>query len=251
LLRSELETDFLALVEAERAAEGEGQRTEVKITRSSSRHGARLSHRHLERNRRISLADLKEMNDGGIIKLTLGSDGRGTVRVTSEGFEEAKRIQGSQAVKESAQDSALDWDAEAYPVLQAVYRAYSNLPASAGVDQQAINAQLGRESTDGRTDRVLGELTAAGYLVGSGSAWQLSGPLRSRLSEKGLQLVANWPSGPNDALARGLLVAIEERIGEVESDDERNRLEKLGEAATSVGVNTLSSVLAKLATGGI
>ncbi|MGH2957134.1 MAG: hypothetical protein ACRDL6_09085 [Solirubrobacterales bacterium] len=68
---------------------------------------------------------------------------------------------------------------------------------------------------------------------------------------QGLQLVANWPSGPGDALAAALLRALDDRIAETDSEEERTRLEELREAARDVGVNTLSSVLAKLATGGI
>lgn len=250
MLRSELESDFLLLVDADHAASMAGQREEFVITRAMGRHGARLIHPQAQ-NHRIALSDLEEMNDVGVIKLTMQDPARGRFRITADGHRHAKEIRARDAPPGTpAERGALDWDGEVFPVLLSVYRAYSAAPAPMGVRQAAINERLDRGPGNERTARVLEELATSGYIEATQTAWQASGPLMCKLTEKGLQHVANWPSGSGDALATALLKALDQEMDEVESDAERTRLERLREAATAVGVNTLSSVFAKLATGG-
>ena len=64
-------------------------------------------------------------------------------------------------------DDWLAWEESARPVLDAVYRAVSAAGDPVGVDQAAINAQLGRPPQDEVTDRVLYELEEWGWVVGT------------------------------------------------------------------------------------
>ena len=241
------------MADADLAATEDGGREQIVASRLADRHGGRIIHRHVKRNRRIPRANLEEMQEAGLIKMAKLDQTRVRIRVTADGHRHAEAIRARSAPSgaPAARVGALDWDTEVFPVLQAVYRAYSAAPGPMGVRQNAVNEQLNRAPDDERTARVLTELAADGYVEATQEAWQAVGPLMCKLTGKGLQLVANWPSGPGDALAAALLKALDERIGETQSDEEHTRLEEFRDAARDVGVNTLSSVLAKLATGGI
>jgi hypothetical protein len=140
-----------------------------------------------------------------------------------------------------------DWHAVVFPVLSAVYDAYPNAYAELGVDQRMVNAQLGRDAADQETARVLDELVRAGYLVKTADTDQGIGPAFCRLSEKGLRLVAAWPS-PDSAVA-SLLAALDEQIEEVESEEEKGKLRELRDAVGQLSREVVADVLAKILTG--
>ena len=66
-----------------------------------------------------------------------------------------------------------DWNSEAWPVLQAVYRAQGAAPNQIDVAQGQVNAQLGREPDSHETDRMLLYLADAGYIESTATVDQL------------------------------------------------------------------------------
>lgn len=92
------------------------------------------------------------------------------------------------------------WEHEAKPVLEAVARADPT--------HSSINAQLGREDGDPRTDRALSALVETGYIEGEWEIDQMSGRVvlgDPQLTEKGRQEVSGWPrpaaGGPSLAIS--------------------------------------------------
>jgi hypothetical protein len=137
----------------------------------------------------------------------------------------------------------LAWEESARPVLDAVYRAVTDAGDPMGVDQAAINAQLGRAPSDETTDRVLYELEETGWIVrtvGTDASW---GPLQCKLSEKGLQLVAGWPSTTADAAVSKLLTLVELRIAEAQTPEERTRWERVRDGFLSFGRDALVELI--------
>ena len=65
-----------------------------------------------------------------------------------------------------------------------------------------------------------------------------------RLTEKGLQATAGWPSTQADAIVASLIAAFDERIEAAETDEERTKLAKARDALAGLGREVLADVIA-------
>jgi hypothetical protein len=144
-----------------------------------------------------------------------------------------------------------DWTEEALPVLQAVYRAQSANPNQIDVSQNQVNQELGRGPESFETDRMLLYLTDAGYIEGTATIEQFFGPLHMRLTEKGLQATAGWPSTHADAIVESLIAAFDERIRQAGTAEERSKLIKARDALIGLGREVLADVIAAQVTRGV
>jgi len=147
-----------------------------------------------------------------------------------------------------------DWNREVLPVLRAVHTSIQRDSASgvAGffvTEAASVNDELGRSENDPRTGAVLLELRDTGFILAEFSMDSPSQAHLIRLTEKGSQHVAGWPSRPGDDLFPALITAIEERIA-VADADERTRLEWLRDGLVAVGQGVVTGVLTDMATRG-
>jgi hypothetical protein len=150
-----------------------------------------------------------------------------------------------------AAPGGLDWNEDIRPVLIATYGAVAKGDPY-GVEQRAINAELGREPDDRRTDRALFELEKGGYVEASITATGGDyGPGLSRLTEKGLQYTAGWPTSTGSDAADRLIWALEQSVKEAPSEDERSKRERARDGVLGIGRDVLTDVLSKLATGSL
>jgi hypothetical protein len=253
-LTPEMQERFLELFDAWQEGRPTGQAQTFMVSRLNDRYGARLIHpglspeRGTEEGRRqwnLPTHELHHLNELGLIRLEI-DNGRGRFWLTPDGEALAHRLR-SGAFKPGA--GALDWQADVLPVLAAVNAAYVKQPGSMGVQQAAINAELGRLPADTATDLVLFHLVRAGYVEATLDSDQAVGPMMSLLTEKGLQQVANWPSGaPEDVLVR-LLAALEERIRETDDPEERTKLESVRDSIKGMGRDVMTQVLSKVLSG--
>jgi hypothetical protein len=215
-----------------------------------SRYGARIIHQGLPksesgRQRTMPLHELEAMHDAGLIELEIDSpQNRGRFRFTPEGEAHAHFLRR----RGEGGTGGLEWHTDALPVLRATHVANRDADEM-GVYQDAINEVLGRQPNDPRTDRVLFELEQGGFITGTISAHSGSGPTTCRLTGKGLQQVAGWPTGASDDLVLRLLTVLEERIRETTDPNERSRLQRLRDGIIDVGENVVAQVLAKVLTG--
>jgi hypothetical protein len=144
-----------------------------------------------------------------------------------------------------------DWITEALPVLEAVYRAQRAHPNQIDVSQAQVNAELGREDDSFETDRMLLYLVDGGYIRPTATVDQLFGPLHMRLTDKGLQATAGWPSSEAEAFVQGMLAAFDERIASATDPDERSRLSRARDALASLGREILAEIIAGQVTRGV
>lgn len=131
-------------------------------------------------------------------------------------------------------------------MLEATVQATREHPDPAiGVDQERINAILGRDSRDPATAHTLDHLIRSGYLIegpmrrtfGTGP-----GPATVLLGEKALIAIAGWPSTSGEALLGSLLAELDRRI-EIAEPDERSKLERFRDFAVGAGRDVLVGVL--------
>jgi hypothetical protein len=174
--------------------------------------------------------------------------------VTQAGVEQAARLRRASEARGQRADTgngghAMDWGTRVLPVLAAVGRAYANPQPEIGVSAAAINAELGREESDPATGLVLDELVMAGYLTDTMSTDVSVGPLFCRLTEKGLQATAGWPSASGEAVFERLLVLLDDAIAAAPTDEERSKLERVRDGVLDVGKSVITGVLTALATG--
>ena len=104
-----------------------------------------------------------------------------------------------------------------------------------------VNDVLGRSESDPATERAIRDLGHAGYLRGESDVRQIVGRIDFELTEKGLQIVAGWPSP--DSTADAFLAAIAARM-DAASPDEQDRLERLRDSALDVGRGVLADLIA-------
>lgn len=250
-IRPELEAILMRLVEAWDTGERKGQKVDFMWSQTMGGDPrARITHPGLAgvEEARIAVPDLRELEDAGLVALTDTRRGGGQLRLTGDGLAYANRIR--QRTRRAP--GGLAWKEDVRPVLGAVYAATSATGSAFGVDQAAVNEELGRDPKDATTDRVLHELERSGYLEASVSATgDMLGANVVRLTEKGLQQVAGWPSQDSLGMADRLLWVLEERIEQAPTEDERTRLQRLRDAAVGIGRDVLTDVLSKMATEGL
>lgn len=137
----------------------------------------------------------------------------------------------------------LDWTSRVLPVLNALARAYSRAPSPMGVRTHAVVGELGADADGYSVALTLGELVRAGYLEETLGADQATGPLSSRLTEKGLQVTAGWPSASGEVALDRLLTVIEERIAASTTAEERSNWERLRDGVLGIGRDVFVGVL--------
>jgi len=169
--------------------------------------------------------------------------------VTPAGF---RRVDELTRVAGEARTSALgglDWETAVLPVLRAAYEIDDRSDPELGLSAADLNHHLGREAGDVRTGRVLILLAEAGYVTETMSGPdQFVGPMRFRLAEPALRIVANWPTpGSGDQFVSRLLEVIDDRIAETEDEHERTRLERLRDTIGGIGHDIVVSVVAGVA----
>ena len=144
---------------------------------------------------------------------------------------------------------AVDWTTEALPVLEAVGRVAEKRGPSTDpyISQHAINEELNRPQNDPRTDRALYHLTREGYLRAGGETDTTLGPIDVELAEKGLQITSGWPGG-KPALDV-FLAALETRIEQAATPEERSRLQRAYDGAKGLGREVFGEVISMVITG--
>jgi hypothetical protein len=141
----------------------------------------------------------------------------------------------------------LDWTTEVRPVLDATFRLIDDPDVLEVTSLQVADAL---ERPHEGVVQTMAYLAEADYLSTEASIDQASGEVVMEvngLTEKSLQLVANWPIPgiSNDAHA-ALLKVIDERMVDA-VPEERSRLEKLRDGVAGVGRDVTVQVLAELA----
>jgi hypothetical protein len=140
-----------------------------------------------------------------------------------------------------------DWS-EAQRVLEAIYEVSQQKPVDPHLSPAEVNEALGRETDDPTTARALYDLARTGYLVDVVWSDVSMAPQFFQLSERGLaRTSAGWPSGEGSVEA--LLAVLAAKIDAAEDDEERTRLQRAFDALRSLGRETLSDILANIATG--
>jgi hypothetical protein len=135
----------------------------------------------------------------------------------------------------------MEWERMS-PVLHAAYRLLSERPG-ANPDEEHVAALLpDMERAD--VTRALMLLRDTGYVGG----YVASGPRVDLISatEKGLRATMGWP-GPDDVRGVGadvLLKALDERIAQAETPDERTRVKRIRDAVADTGQGVVTEVLA-------
>lgn len=145
---------------------------------------------------------------------------------------------------------ATDWTSEAVPVLRAVYelqREGSPAQLHSGVRVAALRERL--DFDEDRAGRALIDLVESGYLSMPFFTDTDPVPIAVRLTEKGLQAVANWPAVPGLGSYDVLLAAIAERAEGAGTEEERSRWRGVRDGLLSLGRETVTEVLAKMAAG--
>jgi hypothetical protein len=134
----------------------------------------------------------------------------------------------------------MEWERTS-PVLHAAYRLLSERPG-ANPDQEQVAALLPDMERADVTHALmlLRDMDYIGGHVASGPRVDLISP-----TEKGLQKTMGWP-GPDDAKGVGadvLLKALDERIAQAETPDERTRVQRIRDAVADTGQGVVTEVL--------
>jgi hypothetical protein len=66
-----------------------------------------------------------------------------------------------------------------------------------------------------------------------------------RLTEKGLQATAGWPSTQADSIVASLIAAFDERIESATSEEERTKLSRARDALLGLGREVLADIIAR------
>lgn len=137
---------------------------------------------------------------------------------------------------------SLQW-AQVEPVLRAAWDR-SEQVGSPGTNSDELAEWMSADP--GQVCVALEKLGAAGYL----EVTLTFGPtvFLEDFTEKGLQAVGGWPTGPADGMLESLLAAIEHEISEADGDV-RTRLERFRDAAAGMGRELAIRVLTEAAAG--
>ncbi|MBS1878618.1 MAG: hypothetical protein JST31_03800 [Actinobacteria bacterium] len=138
---------------------------------------------------------------------------------------------------------SFDWNTEIRPVLDALNAAI-DVNGTGYADSGEINSMLGRDTEDRATDRALTKLRDAGFIKGYRGA---EGWSNCTLEEKGLQIVAGWPTRPGDDTYDQLLAILEQRIESASTNEEKSKWVKLRDGFASAGRDFAIDLLSNLA----
>jgi hypothetical protein len=241
------------------------KRERFRVQRIESHAGPLLSHSGFGEGEPpdCTLQDLDDLHEQGLIRLK--KEKRSVRRgrsvqtyweewffdVTVAGFErvelEHRAAEAERGPNESG-TGGYGWETEVLPVLEAFYTASGSADADLGVSDNAVNEVLGREPGDARTDRVVTMLVSTGYLD---TTVRSMGFRYCRITEKGLQITAGWPSGAADAAYTRLLTLIDKHVEEAATDEERSKWERLRDGVVGVGRDVAVDVLSAVAQTGL
>lgn len=194
--------------------------------------------------------DLYDLGDDGYLRIE--SVGKALTRfaLTREGLEHAERLKRARETRQPVETSGhpLDWNTRVLPVLEAVNRAYASgaYEGGLGVRYEAIVRELGLEE-DGegrfRMGHVLDELVRTGYLEATLTSDIHHGPEFCKLTERGLSMMAGWPSSPGEVAFERLLTILDERIADAATPEERTKWEAFRDGVLGVGRDVVTGVL--------
>jgi DNA-binding PadR family transcriptional regulator len=190
-------------------------------------------------------ADIRDLEEAGYLRFHPSNHGI-IFDVSSAGRKRAEELEHAFTAVSGGVDTAdhaLEWSTHVLPILSAAARAYSRAPSPLGAHTGTIMEELAPDADEETVMRVLDELVRAGYLEETLGTDQLPGPAAVRLTEKGLQVTAGWPTASGEIALDRLLAVIEQRIDAAETDDERSRWERLRDGVTGVGRDVLVGVL--------
>jgi len=88
-------------------------------------------------------------------------------------------------------------------------------------------------------------LADAGYIESTARVDAYFGPMSMRLTEKGLQATAGWPSTQADSIVASLIAAFDERIESATSEEERTKLSRARDALLGLGREVLADIIAR------
>jgi hypothetical protein len=236
-----------ALVAAEQSIEPNAQ--SFRIATGDSPNGVPIRHRGLSPAFRArARADIDALAAEGLIRMRPDS-GRTVCDLTEEGRKRVMYLQAAEGgqVLPAGGEHALDWNTEVAPLLNLIGRIYNRAQLGFGLESRVLLEALGRDSADARLGMAFEHLEAAGYVKTTLPSDVSFLPRFFRLEERGLQLMAGWPSG--ESVAAALVAAISARIETTDSPEEKTKLQGLLESLLDVGNNVLGSILANVLTG--
>src|SRR5581483_8563321 len=143
-----------------------------------------------------------------------------------------------------------DWSDEVLPILQSIYQAGRTNPMG-HVDTRVMLAAIGREADDPDAARVIRELADAGYIEIVADPDASFVPILVRTMEKGLQVVAGWPTAGGESLFSRLLAELDERVAKAATEEERTRLVRFRDALVGVGRDVFTNVVSSAAEGAV
>jgi hypothetical protein len=189
-------------------------------------------------------ADILDLGESGYLRFH--PSGRGIVfDVTDAGRRRAAQVdQSNRGTAGGLIDHhALDWTGRVLPVLQAVGRAFSRAPSPMGVRAEDVVDELGSGADAYATALALDELVRAAYLEETMGGDQLPGPAWCRLTEKGLQVTAGWPSSSGEVALDRLMAVINDRIATAVTPEERTTWERFRDGVAGVSRDVMVGLL--------
>jgi hypothetical protein len=109
--------------------------------------------------------------------------------------------------------------------------------------------EFGVAVDDPQLGRVVYELAQTGYLEATIETDQMLAPRFFRLTERGLQVAAGWPTEAGIDLLVRLLALIDARIESAGSEEERSKWQRLRDGVVGVGRDVAAAVLSALVIG--
>jgi hypothetical protein len=112
---------------------------------------------------------IEDLEEAGYLRLAQTTKEALSFQITDEGFAYVKRLEQAAARIPAYEEPppvghALDWTARVMPVLAAIGSSYHRAPNELGITPEILNEELGRDTPDDETSRILYALLEAGYI---------------------------------------------------------------------------------------
>lgn len=137
-----------------------------------------------------------------------------------------------------------NWEEETL-IMKTIYEFEESKPRSPEVDRGEIVQKV--NMPEEKVGLVLERLEKAGYLKGTSVMERIRGPLLAiRLTEKGLQQVAGWPSSNENVATKQFIAAIDKQIKEAKEPGEKKKWQSFKDSALDVSTDLLAKIIAEL-----
>jgi hypothetical protein len=201
-------------------------------------------------------ADIEDLIEAGYLRPRYGPHGGSGFDITLEGIDHARLLKAASSndTQDATSQSAghpLEWEDRVLPVLETIGRVYHTSHPELGLSIETLANEVGVAAEDEQLGRVVYELVQTGYLEAPIDTDQTLAPRFFRLTERGLQVVAGWPTEAGADLLARLLTLVDQRIASASSDEERSKWQRLRDGVVGVGRDVGADVLSALATGAI